>query len=752
MIPAREKHQSHSLTPSLSPGSFATLTKLQMSIHSASGSRSTPALSVLCAAFAVGSSAFGAPGDLDTSFLPTFTGGTVSVTTAVPQENDDVLVAGVFATATGKNGSGTRWAAARFTDDGNLVPNYNPDLNGLVQSIYTEMGGSSFYTGAFGYAKYGSTNKERLRIAKFDKGSALETFNPVNTAPIVYSIREQSGLYVIGTSAGLSRLTSTGTKDAGFVESTLGSVWNAQVLGDLRILINGEYPLESSAVDRLYLDRQTVTGAKDTSFNNPTLNGAVHCTTVLPNGNILVGGQFTQAVQTVGSTSTPYDRPFLMRISSSGIYDTNFTPSINGPVYCMAVQADGKILIGGGFTNVGGAARKGIARLNANGTVDSTFDAKITSGSYAVQGIALQADGKVLITGAFTQFNNSATPRMYVARLQNDTPINDLRALDNKTVRWRRGGSAPETNAVKFEYSTTGGSTWIQVGTSNAFRIADGWQATTTTQLPPSCMLRAKAQVSAGIYGASVGVVAKTANYPSPTLFLTKNPSSTEILNSSTVNVGPVGVGIPRDFVFTIQNTGTSNLTGLTPSVTGGDAARFTFQQSPVGPLAPGASTQFIVRFTPNSTGAKTTNLRITSNDPEYPSFTVSLTGTGVSEIEDWRYQYFGVTTDTGNAAASADPDGDGHTNQFEFVAGLVPNDGASRFEQRVDATSGNTKIIFSPVVAGRTYQVLTNTDLGATWTPATVGAPVDNGAERTLTETIAPDPKRFYRVRITKP
>jgi len=733
-------------------GELCDSTKLQMSIHSASGSRSAQALSFLCAAFAVGSTAFGAPGDLDPTFvLPTFNG---AVVTAVPQENGDVLVGGAFTNLNiNINTNIARYRAARLSSAGTVDGNYKPDLNNLVQSIYTEMGGSSFYTGAFGAAKITLVNPvNRLRIAKFDKNSALEAFNPVNTAPVVFSIREQSGLYVIGTSAGFSRLTSVGAKDTTFNDYTQGPVWNAQVLSDLKILINGEYPFASSEVDRLYFDRQTFTGEKDTNFNNPTLEAPVHCVTVLPNGNMLVGGEFPRALQTVGSTTTPYDRPYLMRISSSGIYDPNFVPVINGPVYCMAVQADGKILIGGGFTTVGGIARKGIARINANGSVDSTFDAKITSAGYAVQGIALQADGKILITGAFTQFNSSATPRTQLARLHNDTPINDLRALNDKTVRWRRGGSAPESNSVKFEYSTNSGSSWNPIGTSNPFRIADGWQVTTTTPLPTSCRLRAKAQVSAGLHGASVGVVAKTANYPSPTLFLTKNPSSTEILNLATVNVGPVTSTMSRNFTFTIQNTGTSNLTGLTPSVSGGDAARFTFQQSPVGPLAPGATTQFVVRFTPNGMGAKTTSLKITSNDPEYPNFTVTLTGTGATEIEDWRYQYFGVTTDTGNAAASADPDGDGQTNQFEFVAGLIPNDGTSRFEQRVDAGSGNTKIIFSPIVAGRTYEVLTNIDLGSTWTAATVGAPSDNGTERTLTETIAPDPKRFYRVKITKP
>src|SRR5689334_19773139 len=48
-------------------------------------------------------------------------------------------------------------------------------------------------------------------------------------------------------------------------------------------------------------------------------------------------------------------------------------PNIDGPVYEVAVQPDGRILIGGDFVNVGGQLHTKVARLNADGSLDPTF-------------------------------------------------------------------------------------------------------------------------------------------------------------------------------------------------------------------------------------------------------------------------------------------------------------------------------------------------------------------------------------------
>src|SRR3989442_7282205 len=73
-----------------------------------------------------------------------------------------------------------------------------------------------------------------------------------------------------------------------------------------------------------------------------------------------------------------------------------FDPDANNTVYAIAVQPDGKIIIGGQFNIVGGAPRSRLARLNADGTLDTAFD---TGAEFAVLSLAIQADGKILVGG-----------------------------------------------------------------------------------------------------------------------------------------------------------------------------------------------------------------------------------------------------------------------------------------------------------------------------------------------------------------
>ena len=156
----------------------------------------------------------------------------------------------------------------------------------------------------------------------------------------------------------------------------------------------------------------------------------------------------------------------------------------------------------------------------------------------------------------------------------------------------------------------------------------------------------------------------------------------------------------------------------------------------------------------PAAAGAHTLRGRITDAAGNIAEVTQGFTV--LTAQESWRRVYFGVTTNTGNAADAADPDGDGHTNLFEFVAGLVPNSAASRFSVRIDAVlgqPGQKAIVFGPVVAGRTYVVKSKASLtDATWTALGSSTTSDNGAERTVTDLGVGSGARFYQVEITKP
>ena len=76
-----------------------------------------------------------------------------------------------------------------------------------------------------------------------------------------------------------------------------------------------------------------------------------------------------------------------------------FSIGADAYVYSLALQSDGKILVGGIFTLLGGVTRNAIARLNPDGSLDTGFDPNANG---AVLALAQQADGKVLVGGHFT--------------------------------------------------------------------------------------------------------------------------------------------------------------------------------------------------------------------------------------------------------------------------------------------------------------------------------------------------------------
>lgn len=130
-----------------------------------------------------------------------------------------------------------------------------------------------------------------------------------------------------------------------------------------------------------------------------------------------------------------------------------------------------------------------------------------------------------------------------------------------------------------------------------------------------------------------------------------------------------------------------------------------------------------------------------------------SYAGDGLTD--SWQQQYFGLSNPL--AAPAADPDGDGQNNLLEFTAGTVPSDPASRFTLRINPVAGSPaqkNLVFSPLVAGRSYTVLTSTGLSAAtpWQTLSGGSVVDNGGTRCVTDPAATAARRFYRVQISQP
>jgi uncharacterized delta-60 repeat protein/uncharacterized repeat protein (TIGR02543 family) len=184
-----------------------------------------------------------------------------------------------------------------------------------------------------------------------------------------------------------------------------------------KILICGNFTA-FNGVTNSYIARLNSDGSVDTSFNSQ-VGYWVRTMTLQPDGKIVIGGFFTDVA------GAP--RGLIARLNSDGSLDTTFNPgtgasgvlgvAVDGDadpfIFATAIQSDGKILITGNFTNYNGVNIYGIARLTTNGLLDNTFN--VGSGiNFASWGRSLlvQSNGQIMLTGWFQNYNNSLHDRM----------------------------------------------------------------------------------------------------------------------------------------------------------------------------------------------------------------------------------------------------------------------------------------------------------------------------------------------------
>jgi uncharacterized delta-60 repeat protein len=223
---------------------------------------------------------------------------------------------------------------------------------------------------------------------------------------------------------GIVRLNPNGTRDSGFFNSGLSRAARSIVIQpDGKILIGGDFTsfnnVASNGIVRLNSD-----GTRDTVFNNNLGTAAVSNTYInqillQPDGKILIVGGF--------SVFNGVNIKNFARLNSDGTLDTAFNNVLGtGPdsfVSSIALQSDGKILLGGFFSNFNGVSSRGLVRLNADGTRDANFGTNIGTGTFSqnVEAITVSSDGKILLGGDFGFFNGIRADKLI--RLNSDGTV-----------------------------------------------------------------------------------------------------------------------------------------------------------------------------------------------------------------------------------------------------------------------------------------------------------------------------------------
>jgi len=216
----------------------------------------------------------------------------------------------------------------------------------------------------------------------------------------------------------LARLNSNGSLDVSFSGAASDAVLSIIPLPDGKTLIAGQFCCYSGS--RGQIARINSNGSVDNSFNQNSdrsnlsgANGYVNSMKRFSNGKILIGGQFTKYNETTMSK--------VALLNSNGTLDSSFSnPSIGGNVNCVEIDASQNcpnVIVGGNFTLANGNNMTRLARLYLNGGLLFPSIYPVSGPNNTVNVIKRLSDGKILVAGEFTNFNNVSPVQMGLVRL-----------------------------------------------------------------------------------------------------------------------------------------------------------------------------------------------------------------------------------------------------------------------------------------------------------------------------------------------
>jgi uncharacterized delta-60 repeat protein len=363
------------------------------------------------------------PGSIDPTYDPSagFNGPVYAL--ALEPSDGKLIVGGSFTTA---NGVGRRHIA-RMNADGTLDSKFSSYLttqgaSDTVRSVVVQTDGRILVGGAF--TNFNGTALNHIARLNYD-GSLDSTFTPGSGAGnTIYAMAEAfingvRKLYVGGPFAtyggmgqnAIARLNNDGSLDNGFATGVgpNGPVYAVAVQTDGKVVIGGDFTAVNGYTNFNHIARLNTDGSVDSSFNPGSgPDNSVHSLAVQLDGRIILGGLFMNV------NGQSYNH--IARLNTDGTIDTGFTPGVgaNGDVQSISLQSDTRIILGGTFTKCNGVTRNYITRLNPDGTVDPTINFGIGADGF-VAATVIQPDTKIILGGGFLHYDGVSHP--YLVRI-----------------------------------------------------------------------------------------------------------------------------------------------------------------------------------------------------------------------------------------------------------------------------------------------------------------------------------------------
>ncbi|SEP11977.1 delta-60 repeat domain-containing protein [Flavobacterium sp. CF108] len=305
-------------------------------------------------------------GEQDTGYLASGIGFDNSVLKIIPLENQKTIVLGNFT----KFNNNPAFRIARLLEDGSFDSDFNTGqtgANNLIKAAILQKDGKIILGGNF--TKYNDQLYNRI-----------------------------------------VRISSDGSIDNSF---NIGSGFNSQIYAmalqsDNKIIVAGNFERYNGNSSIIRMVRLLPDGSNDPTFNAGfSADAIIDDILIQPDGKILVGGRFTTF------NKQPYQH--FVRLNTDGSIDTSFNigDGFDKNVYSIALQSDGKIIVGGSFLMYNKSSQKRILRLNSNGTLDTSFNSGIGFNKGDVRAIFVQPDDRILVGGTFSgTYKNYASLRL----------------------------------------------------------------------------------------------------------------------------------------------------------------------------------------------------------------------------------------------------------------------------------------------------------------------------------------------------
>ena len=570
------------------------------------------------------------------------------ISTAISQSDGKIVISGYFTTYNSQPRNGI----ARINPDGSIDNSFNPMLNTSVLAAALQADGKILIAKVFD--NY-STNYSKNLIRVNSDGTLDNSFQFATTrkiigitdvktssdGKIIIQAKEQGvptrgGYY---QTYSILKLNLDGSIDKLIYGDniTFTEILAQQASGSL-IVRKDSIVVSSSGSPTSYIGyaRLNPDLSLDTKFTLQNVN--INTVVVQSDNKIIIGGEFNSYF------ALPRNR--LVRLNENGSIDMSFDPGV-GPdaaVQKLALQADGKIIVSGLFKSYNGITKKGICRINSNGTLDNLFDAGEGSiGNYKSANIL--SNGKIILTGDFTSFNN--VPRNRIAQLLTYPNI-QLRESNNNI-----------SNKGNYVFTSTG------VGTKNliAFTLSDiGVGQLSLTGNPQITFSGA----NASDFTINQTVLPTTLNYNQTTTFsVTFTPTALgnriaqlSILNNSSVN----------PFIINLEGVGIKN----NQTITFNALAQKTFGDAPFTLSATASSGLPVTYVSSNTAVATISGNTVTIVGSGTATITASQAGNGSYNAAADVAQTFTVLTPGPVAIAATAASNSGFTANWQAITGIT--------------------------------------------------------------------------------